>query len=551
MRKVIFITLMIIQTNIIYSQENELLPEIQEYYDEGNQLFPKSIFYKNLNLETVKKEFYDETGNISYSVNYKYFDGYGFYYDGDVEFTPSYFNVEDLIIDNKPIILDELGHINKGKFIDGVLNIEDFQIILGQTRKGGSKRFNNDNLFLMKTSIVNGSIEGYMDFYSLSVNEKDNFIVRFKNNTNPKYLFNTSREELYGDISIKYFNEIITYKVDSLIVRIPVKNGIIMDGEYQYDNYTKVKYSNGTIESIVRKNSNLQITDSLNRNEDIWKIDGKFHKNHGMYLGDVFDPINYFESIVRTNKKKELIEYPTIENSSKHVNTVYFDPHNNYIFFGPLDYELYDGSFFNKKYNKLHNSLGVSFGYNKKKLEDKISFLEKIVYNEGSNNQILSDMTYQIFKSPRRKLLDDFLQGMGIPKEYSIDLIVSGLVQPYISSKERNKNELDSYVDENQNLGDILPKFRNSNNDFQTDFQNFIQENIIPPVESEFRKEKISYEFVIGTDGFVKDIKVGEGIRSFRIEVLRLISLLPPMFPYIKDNKPVSVPYSNSMTIGY
>jgi hypothetical protein len=247
MKKSILIIFLI--PSILFSQD--LLKEEDSFYENGK---PEVVTYKNLDLEIVKRETYSPSGKLLSLYNYDPKTGKR---DGD--FTD----------------LD-----NKGYYNQGVLNCDDYTFAIEGDTYDGTGTFWNGK-------IKNGRPVGEIRVYKITEKLE---VADTQLDTELSYYASVDagrRVNLYRAVYRS-----LGYKTDNISNLFYNEDGHL-EGKQKINNLTDLYYSNGYLKGIVIKNKeNLnKAKDSVFRENKIWKIDNKFLKNKGFYLGYIFDEL--------------------------------------------------------------------------------------------------------------------------------------------------------------------------------------------------------------------------------------------------------------------
>ena len=248
MNKLILIIFLI--PSILFSQD--LLKEEDSFYENGK---PEVVTYKNFDLEIVKRETYSPSGKLLSSYNYDPKTGKR---DGD--FTD----------------LD-----NKGYYNQGVLNCDDYTFAIDGNTYDGTGTFWNGK-------IKNGRPVGEIRVYKITEKLE---VADTQLDTELSYYASLDagrRVNLYRAVYRS-----LGYKTDNISKLFYDEDGHL-EGKQKINNLTDLYYSNGYLKGIVIKNEeNLnKAKDSVFRENKIWKIENKFIKNKGTYLGYVFDELS-------------------------------------------------------------------------------------------------------------------------------------------------------------------------------------------------------------------------------------------------------------------
>ncbi len=214
----------------------QTIKEDLEFYDNGQS---RVQIYKNMDLETVKRNTFDAKGKLLSSFNYDPETGLK---DGEFVEGP-----------------------NKGFFEQGEINCNDCVISLnGLTFKGNFKK---------GRPFGNVEVSQYTEKVSYSEDPTTSYLLSTYNKRPMVYFssYGTGIYELQKRIKLNYND-----------------NGFL-EGKQEINDLTTLTFQNGVMtEILVLNEENKSIAkDSINRDQKIWKIDNKYYKNNG-FIGPLY-----------------------------------------------------------------------------------------------------------------------------------------------------------------------------------------------------------------------------------------------------------------------
>jgi hypothetical protein len=273
----------------------------------------------------------------------------------------------------------------------------------------------NDAPMYIEVNIINGTELEYYEIsleiyntsgYNLFISDKNpypsirnyvNNFLKYENNLNPTLIIKTANINKFyiGIEGILYFNIIIKKKYCNNTV--DYNNLILNKGEYQYVNYTYIKYQfkdkHLAIQTFYEDNNDIKLYSNIFKNESIGNIMKYFTRGIDIVNTNDISFLNY-----------ELFLY--LYGKAYLINRVYKDGDNNYYFgryFRISDYtpfQLKSYGFSRLSINKLYSFLNIkgflyeqapSVSFN----EDELKLISNIIYEK-----YVTELIYKIERYP-------------------------------------------------------------------------------------------------------------------------------------------------------
>ena len=224
-------------------------------------------------LKIVKKEIFNETGQLIFSIQYNPKSGQP---DGE------FFDLN-----------------NKGYFKEGVLTCYDCILVEANTPSVFSYNYNKLNTIIKKGDIINGKFIGLI--------EVKGYIEETYNKTD----WERSRQYALAGAGVG-FRDVVTVKTgnfkESNLGSYKYNENGVLDGEYEIekeDRVEKIIAKNGISKSYLSIDTKGITKDSLSNDWLIWKIDYKYQKNNGLLV------INNPEKLISEFNPEIYWVYPT------------------------------------------------------------------------------------------------------------------------------------------------------------------------------------------------------------------------------------------------
>ena len=237
---------------IFYSQVigQNLLKEVTKTFNNGTPMFID--YLEPEDLKVVKKEIFNETGQLIFSIQYNPKSGFP---DGE------FFDLN-----------------NKGYFKEGILTCYDCILVEANEPSVFTYNYNKLNTIIKKGDVINGRFIGLIEVKAY-VEEKYN-----------KIDWESSRKYASAGAGVG-FRDVVTvktgnFKESNLGIYKYNENGVL-DGEYEIvkeDRIEKITVKNGISDSYISKDTKGLTKDSLSNDWKIWKIDYKYKKNDGLLV---------------------------------------------------------------------------------------------------------------------------------------------------------------------------------------------------------------------------------------------------------------------------
>ena len=273
----------------------------------------------------------------------------------------------------------------------------------------------NDSPMYIEVNIINGTELEYYEIsleiyktsgYNIFISDKNpypsirnyvNNFLKYENNLNPILIIKTANINKFyiGIEGILYFNIIIKKKYCNNSV--DYNNLNLNKGEYQYVNYTYIKYQfkdkHLAIQTFYEDNNDIKLYSNIFKNESIGNIMKYFTRGIDIDNTNDISFLNY-----------ELFLY--LYGKSYLINRVYKDGDNNYYFgryFQISDYtpfQLKSYGFSRLSINKLYSFLNIkgilydrapSVSFN----EDELKLINNIIYEK-----YVTELIYKIERYP-------------------------------------------------------------------------------------------------------------------------------------------------------
>ena len=242
--KYLYLTILIFLSSSLHSQD--LLKEIFKTYENGQPMYIDYV--ETENLQKVKKEIYNENGEIIFSIQFDPISGlpHGKFYD----------------------------KINKGFFHYGMLNCYDCLLVGSNKPSVFSHNYNKQNTNIEKGNIVMGKYLGEIERFT------------YFEKTYDKIDWESSRKYVAAGAGIA-FRDIKTVKTG--VYQKTVSKFLTYNSEAELEQDISHKYLttsviNGMLDSYIRYDINLLTVDSLSNKSRLWKQNYKWKKNDGFLL---------------------------------------------------------------------------------------------------------------------------------------------------------------------------------------------------------------------------------------------------------------------------
>lgn len=233
MRHTLLILFIFLNSIDLFSQS---FKEVLSFHENGK---PRTVSYKNENLELVKTNEYDDTGKLLSEFNY---DPVTKLRNG------KFFDIN-----------------NKGFYDQGMLNCFDCTLIFGNESSSGFKWFGD---------FTNGKPRGEISIYKI------NKIQRLQYDPRTSYLLSYESKS-----RISYSSYVNTGETtEEFIMKLNYNENGELDGIVKPNNNTEIIFNNGFIEGIIKyedKNRSY-VKDSIFIENKIWKQNGSYVKNKGL-----------------------------------------------------------------------------------------------------------------------------------------------------------------------------------------------------------------------------------------------------------------------------
>lgn len=257
MRYKLLILFIFLTSNVLFGQS---FKEVLSFHENGK---PRTVSYKNENLELVKTNEYDDTGKLLSEFNY---DPVTKLRNGD------FFDTN-----------------NNGSFNQGKLNCKDCTLIFGNESSSGFKWFGD---------FVNGKPNGEISIFKIFK------IRRLQYDPYTSYLLSYDSKS-----RISYSSYVDTGETsEEFVTKLNYNENGELDGVVKPSITTKVFFNNGLIQGIIRyEESNINfVRDSIFFDSKIWKQNGSYVKNKGLPIFKY----NEFE-------QPRTVDYKVIDNSDE------------------------------------------------------------------------------------------------------------------------------------------------------------------------------------------------------------------------------------------
>ena len=240
------------------TQAQDLFKEVSEAYENGQ---PKYIDYLEMeNLNRVKRELFNEAGDLIFSMSY---------------------NPETGLPDGEFFDL-----VNKGSFDNGVLNCEDCILVLANSPAVFTYNKDVKNTILEYGNIRNGRWVGEVNRY-------------YQNERTIQGIdWDQTRAMVAAGAWVGY-REVVNYGTGDfekvLYRKYNYNENGLLDGEINLG-YAKLNFENGIIKSYVAYDDKNLVIDSLSNSSKIWIVNYKVVKNYGFIVFkdiEEFNPPNY------------------------------------------------------------------------------------------------------------------------------------------------------------------------------------------------------------------------------------------------------------------
>ena len=300
-------------------------------------------------------------------------------------------------------------------------------------------------------------------------------------------------------------------KYEEFIMDLSYSESGKLHGVIEPNRTTEILYSNGFIKGFITFDDfdKKYIRDSIFIQNEIWKIDGIYQERFGL------PKIIYNEF-----KDPESIRYEVIEYESLSLEDLF---------------EIIDGS--------VKNELDINGVF---------SITNQNIAKEGKRYIDSSYKHYYDYIKDNYPF-NEFKKGnLKIYNSLTFDQLIQNKILPKYRLNLKQRNTLSKYVSSNYRTPEIFPRFTKDvekSEDlellFKQNIDNHIRKNkITPPGISNIESVRFSIE--IGKDGLIKSIDVPKEKRHpFNREIVRIISLLEPFLPYIKNGKPSTIIYNH------
>lgn len=327
--------------------KSNLLKEIDETHDNGK---PKKVDYKNFDLEVVLTETYDESGDItsSYQLNPETGKRNGEFFNFPLN------NLYPEGFKNYNGSFDFENPKNVGEYDEGVLIKCDncTFYMYGESGEYYNSDYSSSKL-IYTGDVYGGRLIGNVSVYKLyesttTVKNEHGSRIFSQDLGRPVTLYMETGSGMWS----KQFYYSFSFD----------KNGLVDDGEIKFyrnfdeNSLSKIVYKNNVVSEIINyKGTQTEPKDSIVRSNKLWKIDNKFVKNKGWYLGPRFDPLDIDRFVSSIDNFSEYTDYEKFEdgyifyNSDCESNSRYSEYDycykssiGNLVFFGSENSQIED-----------------------------------------------------------------------------------------------------------------------------------------------------------------------------------------------------------------
>jgi len=419
--------------------KSNLLKEIDETHDNGK---PKKVDYKNFDLKVVLTETYDESGDItsSYQLNPETGKRNGEFFDFPLK------NLYPEGFKNYDGSFDFENPKNVGEYDEGVLIKCDNCTFYMYEERGEYHNYDYSSSKLIYSGKVNrGRLIGKINVYKLfesttTIKNEHGSRIFSQDLGRPVTLYMETGSGVWS--KQHYYSFSFNEK------------GFIDDGVIKFyrnfdeNSLSRITYKNNIVSQIINyKGHTNEPKDSIGRFNKIWKIDNKFVKNNGWYLGPRFDPLDIHRFVSNIDDFSEYSDYTNFKtdeifyNQNCESKTIQYvdDPKKepeydycykssigNLVFFGSKNSVIKDSDingYFRYYPNGRYYSDYGDGG------DNIYSFFDLIRYNNLDSNGVYSYYNNGVIL--------DFLK----QKEFSIFLQNYSRFEKIIQSKDLNSNK--------------------------------------------------------------------------------------------------------------
>lgn len=313
-------TLLILSLLVIQTISSQTFKEVISFHENGNE---KSVFYKNQDLEIIKKEYYDINKRLISSYN---IDPKTQKYNGE------FFNTT-----------------NKGSYDQGILTCVNCSINFDNTQIRGN--------------FINGKPTGVLKVYNVTEQQVNRY--------DPMTSYMLSLE--FGE-RINYSSYVGNGMFNSEYkMSLKYNNNGELDGEIEINPYTKLFFEKGLMKGFVIMNEdNINYSkDSVFRENKIWKVNNSLIKNTGwlskLYWNEFNNPWEFSYNYYYHKNTPDNKDYRNEEDARRMV------------FFGSPNSTALDLKEYSKHYVQQYFNIGIETTESKKIIENGI-------YSKKNNN---------------------------------------------------------------------------------------------------------------------------------------------------------------------
>lgn len=295
-----------------------------------------------------------------------------------------------------------------------------------------------------------------------------------------------------------------------------------LEGVVELNDLEELFFKNGVIYGLIRYEdiSKKYTRDSIFINHDTWKVNKVYQKRWGL-------PLFYYSEF----DNPEYVDYEII------------------------DFENLQYHHLNNLWNTMNNIIDSNGVYSMNPVEDfrnrNFEYLESF-FDENPDLNIyyktVDDLNFNKFQKGEIDVyksweIEDVIKK--INSSFKLTTVDSLILNQHIVSNSDKEEVIPKFQEDfNVNDNDILKTL------FQTKLQDHVRKNFKYPPDmiNQGIQGRVNVIIVIGTDGLISEIKSSDSPKELVLESIRIISLLKPFLPPIKDGKPTKIPFNFPFT---